>query len=255
MNALILAAGFGSRLMPLTQSVPKCMVCYQNKPIIDYELQALTQAGVRNIAVVGGYLFDVLKEYLSKHYSIEHFYSNPKYSSTNMVATLFCAREFLRECQNKGEDVIISYADIIYSQAIVEQLRDYKGDLGIIIDKDWKNLWSRRFKNPLEDAETLKLKGDSIIELGKKPLSYSDIQGQYIGLFKFSSAFIDEILSFYDSLDKNAIYDGKDFNNMYMTSFLQLLIDKYQNAKAVFIHGGWCEIDFKSDLEIDIFKH
>lgn len=46
------------------------------------------------------------------------------------------------------------------------------------------------------------------------------------------------------------MYDGKDFDNMYMTSFLQGLINAYGGAQVVEINGGWCEIDFKSDLEV-----
>jgi len=57
MKALILAAGFGSRLMPLTENKPKCMVEYKNKKLIDYEITALKEAGVGEIAVVGGYKF------------------------------------------------------------------------------------------------------------------------------------------------------------------------------------------------------
>lgn len=72
MNAIILAAGFGSRLMPLTKDQPKCMVEYKNKKIIDYEIEALKSAGINEIAVVGGYLNDILKNYLNK-YDIEHF--------------------------------------------------------------------------------------------------------------------------------------------------------------------------------------
>lgn len=64
MNAIILAAGFGSRLMPLTKDQPKCMVEYKNKKIIDYEIEALKSAGINEIAVVGGYLNDVLKNIL-----------------------------------------------------------------------------------------------------------------------------------------------------------------------------------------------
>ncbi|ALV94821.1 hypothetical protein RC38_03180 [Campylobacter jejuni] len=45
--------------------------------------------------------------------------------------------------------------------------------------------------------------------------------------------------------------DNKNFENMYMTSFLQALIEKYNNAKAVEIDGNWCEIDFMSDLKIN----
>ncbi len=252
MKAIILAAGFGSRLMPLTQKNPKCMVEYQGKKIIDYEIEALKEAGISEIAVVCGYLAEILEEYLAQKYTIKTFFKNPHFDSTNMVATLFCAREWIELCIAKKEDLLISYADIVYSKEIVGKLKEVKTPFGIIIDKAWRELWGRRFSNPLEDAETLKIKEGKIIELGKKAKDYSEIEGQYIGLFKFSYEFLPQVLEFYDTLDRGLLYEGKDFSNMYMTSFLQGLIDQYHNALAVEIFGGWCEIDFKSDLEIRI---
>ncbi|EGV1509077.1 phosphocholine cytidylyltransferase family protein [Campylobacter coli] len=254
MKAIILAAGFGSRLMPLTKDQPKCMVEYKNKKIIDYEIEALKLAGVSEIAVVGGYLNDVLKNYLNK-YDIEHFFINSKYDKTNMVHTFFCAKDFMLKCIEEKQDLIISYADIVYFKNSIEKLKEAKEDFAVIVDKDWKELWEKRFENPLDDAETLKLKDGFIVELGKKAKTYDEIQGQYTGLFKFSYLFLKEVIKTYDSLDKNLTYDGKDFKNMYMTSFLQILIDKYKNAKAVEIKGNWCEIDFMSDLEINPIKN
>lgn len=250
MKALILAAGFGSRLMPLTKENPKCMVEYRGKKIIDYEISALREAGIDEIAVVGGYLFEVLKGYVQTQFNIKKIYQNPQYDKTNMVQTLFCAREFLESCVREKQDLVISYADIVYSADIARTLAQSQGDLNIVVDKDWRTLWEKRFENPLDDAETLKICEGKIKELGKKPKSYEEIEGQYIGLFKFSCEFLPQVLEFYDSLDRGAIYDGKDFANMYMTSFLQGLIDKFANARAVEIRGGWCEIDFRSDLEI-----
>ncbi len=255
MKAIILAAGFGSRLMPLTKNQPKCMVEYKNKKIIDYEIQALKENNIDEICVVGGYLFDVLKTYINQSYDSVTFYKNEDYDKTNMVQTLFCARDFLQKCIEDKQDLIISYADIVYFKNSIEKLKETKEDFAVIVDKEWKELWEKRFENPLDDAETLKLKDDFIVELGKKAKTYDEIQGQYTGLFKFSYLFLKEVIKTYDSLDKNLTYDGKDFKNMYMTSFLQILIDKYKNAKAVEIRGNWCEIDFMSDLEIDPIKN
>lgn len=95
MKALILAAGFGSRLMPLTQHNPKCMVEYQGRKILDYEITALREAGISKIAVVGGYLFEVLSTYLQSNFAIKDIYYNPSFNTSNMVKTLFCAREWI----------------------------------------------------------------------------------------------------------------------------------------------------------------
>lgn len=259
-KALILAAGFGSRLMPLTKNVPKTMVEYKGKKIIDYEIQALQNAGFTSdeIAVVGGYKFEILREYLEQNFALKHFFENKNYASTNMLHSLFCARDFLLECKKQKQDIIISYADIVYFAPCVVALCKENADMAICVDKEWKRLWSARFDDILSDAETLKMRDCNgefyITELGKKPQNLDEIQAQYMGLFKFSHKFLDKVIALYDSLDKNGIFDTQPYNNIYMTSFLQALIDKYHNAKAVIVSGGWCEIDFKSDLEMEIVK-
>ena len=104
--------------------------------------------------------------------------------------------------------------------------------------------------NPLSDAETLKLnENNEIIELGKKPNSYDEIEAQYIGLIKIKKEVLFKVKDFYYSLDKTAFYDGKDFENMYMTTFIQLIIEELMPVKAVRIDGGWVEIDSLSDLK------
>ena len=240
MKVIILAGGQGSRLRPLTDAKPKCMVEYQNKPIIDYILESMQRCKLSNIAIVNGYKKEVLQEYL-KNRKIK-FYTNEDFDKTNMVSTLFCAKDFM------DDDLIISYADIVYNDNILQNLIDSKDDFSVVVDRKWRELWSQRMDNPLEDAETLKIKDSKIIELGKKPNSYNDIEGQYIGLIKISKEVIKKVVDFYMTLDKDAIYDTKDFNNMYMTSFIQMIIDNLLDVKPVFIDGGWVEIDCVDDL-------
>ena len=156
----------------------------------------------------------------------------------------------MQKCLEEKQDLIISYADIVYFKESIAKLMETKAELAIVVDKAWRKLWEKRFENPLEDAEMLKIRDGKIKELGKKPSNYDEIEAQYIGLFKISHHFLPQLLAFYDSLDRAVFYDGKDFENMYMTSFLQALIDKFDNALAVEINGGWCEIDFKKDLEV-----
>ena len=66
---------------------------------------------------------------------------------------------------------------------------------------------------------------------------------------KISKEFVEEMVGYYKSLDKNKLYDGKDFDNMYMTTFIQKIIDKYKNVYPVMINDQWAEIDSCEDLE------
>ena len=118
----------------------------------------------------------------------------------------------------------------------------------MIVDQKWKELWLQRMEDPLQDAETLKIENHKIIELGQKPNHYHEIQGQYIGLIKISKKMINKIIYFYENLNKKSTYDGKDFDNMYMTSFIQLIINHLSNVYPTYINGGWVEIDSIQDL-------
>ena len=80
--------------------------------------------------------------------------------------------------------------------------------------------------NPLDDAETFKVKDGKILELGKKPIGYDEIEGQYIGLIKIKK-YINKVIRYYESLDKSILYDGNNYDNMYMTTFIQMIIDNY----------------------------
>ncbi|MBI4947288.1 MAG: phosphocholine cytidylyltransferase family protein [Bacteroidetes bacterium] len=241
MKAIILAAGRGTRLSPLTDTVPKCMVEYNGQTLVRKSLETLNCCGINEISIVGGYKIDVLQDHLLTQ-KIK-YYTNNEFAVTNMVYSLFCAEPEL------NDDVIISYSDIIYNKSVVLKLIADTSPVSVVVDKKWMDLWKLRMENPLDDAESLKLDNQyNIIELGKKTNNYSDIQGQYIGLIKIRKKVLKKIIDFYHLLDKNRLYDGKDFNNMYMTTFLQRIIDQLLPVKAVLIEGGWLEIDAISDI-------
>ena len=241
MKMIIVSAGQGTRLRPLTNNKPKCMVEYNGKPIIDYILDAAEYCHIKDISIVNGYKKDMLESHLKDRGCT--FFTNKEFYKTNMVYTLFNAKEFM------SGDIIISYADIVYRPKILERLMASNADFSVVVDKDWKELWSLRMESPLEDAETLKIQDGHIIELGKKPNSYNEIEGQYIGLIKISKSALPKFIKFYENLDKAKNYDGKDYNNMYMTSLIQMIIDNVMDVTPVFINGGWIEIDSTEDIK------
>ncbi len=237
MKAIILAAGQGTRLRPLTDELPKCMVPFKGKPIINYIVETMNECGIDDISIVNGYCGDKID------INNVTYYTNNNYESTNMAYSLFCAEDAM------DDDCIISYADIIYTPQVLSSLIKVPDNFAVVIDSQWKKLWELRMANPLDDAETLKLDNNGFItELGKKATSYEEIQGQYIGLFKMSKDVVSQFREFYHSLDKNTIYDGKDYNNMYMTSLLQQTIDQLMPVKAVPVNRGWIEVDSIDDL-------
>jgi len=239
MRALILAAGQGTRLRPLTNDKPKCLVPLLGKSLLARQVHTLQQAEINNIHIATGYRADLI-EVLGFSTSF-----NARFAETNMVETLFCAMDFIQQ----AGDLIIAYGDIVYQFENLTALLACDAEIALMIDAKWKDLWSLRLDNPLDDAETLVMDNNGyVIELGKKPESYERIQGQYTGLIKVRADKIADLVKFYQQIDRGRIYDGKDFNNMYMTSFLQLLIDAGWQAKAVLVNNGWLEVDSAEDL-------
>lgn len=236
MKAIVLAAGQGTRLHPFTIDRPKCMVALRDRPLLEYQRQTFDRAGIRNVLVVTGHLADSVR---AAGWKTVH---NSEFASTNMVHSLFCAESEM------DSDIVISYGDIIYEPRVLTALLESTAPISVVIDRGWQELWSARMENVLADAETLKLdnKGN-IQEIGKKPQNLAEIEGQYIGLLRFSRSALTEIRKFYHALDRSALYDGKRFPQMYMTSFLQLLADQFVRPKAVLINHGWLEVDTVQD--------
>lgn len=240
MRAIILAAGQGTRLSPFTDDRPKCLVEFLGKPILDHAVAALAEAGVQDVTVVTGYRADMIK---AKGLRTRH---NPRFESTNMVNSLFCAEDLMAD-----DDVLVVYGDIVFHPRLVSALLDDDARVSLAVNTEWRALWEERMEDPLSDAETLKLDADgNVIELGKRPTSYDDVQGQFTGLIRISRDSLADVKRFYDAMDRSAEYDGKDFPNMYMTSFLQEIIDGLMPVRAVRVDGGWLEIDSTEDLRV-----
>ena len=242
MKAIILAAGQGTRLRPLTNNRPKCMVHLQGRPLLDHQIDVLRASGISDLHIITGYLAEQIERPgLKKHF-------NPDYASTNMVHLLFCASELMVGL----EDLLITYGDIVYTKQVIQSLIASEDPISLGVDLSWYQYWKTRMENPLDDAETLRLRdGNQIIELGGKPANYDQIEGQYMGLIKIRADYVKDLKIFWETMDRKAMYDGKDFDNMFMTSFLQCLIDAGWPVSATFVNSGWLEVDTPEDLEID----
>lgn len=229
-RGLILAAGRGSRMGNATADKPKCLTVLAGKTLLDWQKESLTKAGVEDIYIVKGYRPDMIK-------SGGKEFINSVWSETNMVYSLFCASEF------EG-DSILSYSDITYHPSHIEKLIENEGDICITADLRWKELWSLRLENPLDDAETFKCNTEgNLIEIGKKTDSYDDVQAQYMGLLKLSVNGWKTMYNEFKSLSEERQ------KKMDMTTMLNILIEKEIPISVVFVEGKWCEADTLSDVE------
>lgn len=253
MKVIILAAGQGSRLRPLTDNCPKCMVKVNGKSIIERQLETMYTCGIKedDITIIIGYRSDVLRNHF-KNTGI-HFIVNDEYETTNMVCSLMCARKIMMD----EEDVLISYGDIIYNTDVLKKILASEYDSSVIVDDRWYEYWSARCENPLDDAETLMFdENDYLTEIGQKTDDLTKVQSQYIGLMRFHGDGLKAMLAVSAEAERRSSAGEKlwrtdrNYHKMYMTDLLQGLIDEGKKLKAVHIHRGWFEIDDGEDLKV-----
>jgi choline kinase len=235
MKAIILAAGRGSRMKDLTEERPKCLIEVRGKALLDWQLEALHAAGINEIAIVTGYK----RESLTGRGLVE--FHNARWVETNMVSSLACAQGWLQ-----SGPCIVSYSDIFYSSIAVQSLIDCHASLAVTYDPNWLELWTQRFGDPLLDAETFLLTTEhTLAEIGKKPKSVDEVQGQYMGLLRFTPEGWAEVLRIRSRLTP------EQCDKMHMTSTLQKVIDASCVAiLAVPYQGEWGEVDSVEDLAI-----
>jgi choline kinase len=237
MRLIILAAGSGRRLGALAQGKPKCMVELQRRPLIDWLLDSVRAAGISEIVLVRGFAAEQLTP------QGVHLAYNPRFADTNMVYTLWCAREWF------SDPFILSYADILYEPSVLRMVMAAPGDVAVGLDKDWESYWRQRVEDPLSDAETLKLDATGrIVEIGAKARQVADIAGGYIGLIKFSGKGVDALTAAIDASRGGAIMRERGFEKLYMTDLLQMMSDAGIDLRPAFTHRGWFEIDTPEDL-------
>ena len=230
MKAVILAAGRGSRLHPYTEHCPKCLTELGGQTLIGRQLDTLRQAGIADIVIATGYRSEMLALPGTRQVH------NPRWDSTNMVESLFCAEtEF-------NDDLIVAYADIVYEPRVLAALLASDHDISVVVDRNWRAYWQHRFADPLSDAESLSMDPRGCItDIGKPVSDIETIEAQYMGLMRFRGAGVDALRAARASLDTIA--------NAYMTDLLMEMILMGRDLHAVPVDGGWLEIDTVDDYE------
>ena len=238
MRAIILAAGRGKRLGDLTEECPKGLIRLNGKPLIEWQFEALQGAGIKEVGIVVGHMSEKFT------YPQVTYFKNEEWSKTNMVSSLLCARSWL-----EADTCIVSYSDIVYPEETVSKLMNVEGDITITYNTKWRSLWEERFKDPLSDAETFKINDHGLlVDIGNKTNDISSIQGQYMGLLKFTKTGWKAINGF---LQKSKLLTDK----IDMTSLLQSLLKNGIQINTVPIYGKWHEIDTLRDIELfDLLK-
>jgi choline kinase len=235
MRAVILAAGRGRRMGHLGGDRPKCLVELEGKPLIERQIAALRRGGVDEIGVVRGYRAEMID------FPGLSYFANERWAETNMVMSLATAAPWLR-----SGPVIVSYGDIFYRSELVRGLASAPGQLVISYDRAWRRLWSRRFANPLADAETFRIDAaGQLLEIGGKTTRIEDIEGQYMGLFKFTPPAWSAVEALLGALD------APIRNHLDVTGLLRRLLAANVLPISTFpTDGQWGEIDNPDDVAL-----
>ena len=243
MNAIILAAGEGTRLRPETISTPKGMVKLFDKSLLEIQIDIFKKCKIDDISIVSGYL--------SNQITIPsvNYYKNENYSSTSGIESLFCAKEKLQD------NTIITYSDLVFEKSIIDNVIGFKGDIGITVDLDWEKNYVGRDLHPKSEADNVLLDKDGNIRKLRKNISECEENekiGEFSGIVKLSKKASKIFLDKYSEL-KNS-HEGKFHNapsleKAIMPDMLQELIDSGITIEPILISGKWCEIDTPQDLE------
>ena len=235
MKAIILCAGLGSRL---NSKKPKGFIVINNQTLLERCVKNLISVGFKkkDIFFATGFKKNLVSEKFGKKFNYSF---NKYYKVTNMVYTLF---NTLKDINNSS--VLVTYSDIIYDKENIKRLLNKKSDISTLVDFKWKKIWLKK-KKLLSDSESLKIKKDKIIELGKRTKNIKKIDGRYVGVLKISKDILPNIYDLYqESLKKNP----KKFKKIDMTNFLNFLIKKKYELNFVKLSGSWNEYDDFVDL-------
>ncbi len=242
MKAIIIAAGPGSRLNPLTNDKPKCMLELKGKTLLQHQIDALRGAGIDRIVLIKGYKKEMI------NFPDLVYYDNDNYQNNNILHSLFYAEEEM------NDEFIAAYSDIFYTKDIVKRLLDSKEDISIVVDIDWRGYYEGRTDHPIEEAENVIFDADNnLLKIGKIMPDKEAVHGEFIGMMKCSKKGALIFKKYFHRLKQ--IYRGKPFQRAsvfekaYLTDIFQDMADYGVRINCVIIEKGWAEIDTVQDYE------
>ncbi len=233
-KAVILAAGRGRRMGKLTADRPKGAIEVGGHALIDWQIEALRAAGIKEIAIVTGHGAAALA---GRDVAYIH---NVNWATGTQVETLLAASDWIGE-----EPVIVSYSDIIYHPCVPLALLERPGDIVVAYDADHRWLWKRRFGNWLKDSETFRLgPGQVLTEIGGKPTDIEALDGQFMGVMLLTPTGLEQFAQRF----RNAHPSAR--TKLDVTALLSALLGGGVRIDTAANALPWIEIDSTKDLKI-----
>ena len=242
-NAIILAAGLGSRLLPLTKDKPKSLIKFAGKTLLETQIELFRENGIQDISIVTGYNKD--------KFSLKDvtYFENLDYKQTSTLLSLFCAKEKIMN------STIISYADIIFEENVLKKILKTQDEISLVNDRRWLEYWDIRPDETSDEAtETVYVDQKNCVRfIGKKT---QNSNAHFIGLMKLQNSGTQKFLESFEILKKNyekereIIKTNLTFNKLRIADLLQMMIKNNVEIKSIPTDNGWLEFDTINDYEL-----
>ena len=231
MKAILLGAGRGRRLGPHTEDCPKSLVPFGGKRLGDFALDAMARAGIEDVVYVGGWQVERVRAvYPSLTYVV-----NERWAETNILASLFCAREHM------ADGFVSTYTDIVYPADVVLRLRDAPGAIALAIDTAWRARYRERTLHPETDGEKVRCSGGRVVQIARN-IDPAAAHGEFIGVARFTAEGARLLCEHHA---KAAL--GPD---AYFIVLLQKMIEAGVEMTHVDLPGGYWEVDTEEDYAL-----
>ncbi len=241
-KALIIAAGLGSRLKKHTENLPKCMLDFGGKTLLQRQIDAYNKNNIKDISLIRGYKKEKI------NYKGLRYFENKDYKNNNILNSIFYAEKII------NGNIIISYSDILFDPIVVQRTMDSNHDISVVVDIDWRGYYVGRKDHPISEAENVIFNSNNEVEkIGKINTGNEDVHGEFIGMIKLSNRGAETFKEHFHRLKK--IYWNKPFQRAqifqkaYLTDFIQELVDIGIKVHCVIIESGWKEIDTVEDYK------
>lgn len=231
MHFVFLAAGKGKRIYRNIKT-NKCLIKINNKSIIENLIENIPKSKRNKITIVTGFNSNKIIQ-KTKKYKVNYIH-NSKFKTTEMVETLKVA------LTNINEDILFSYSDIFYKKELILKIQKKSNNKILVpINSNWRHIWKIRNKEVLDDAESLIISRNRILEIGNKIKNIQKVQGQFMGLLFIPKLLRDDILK---------ILNNKKFRKFQTTKLLNYLIKNGFCINAIRLKSHWYEFDDLDDL-------
>ena len=241
-KSLIVAAGLGSRLKGLTENIPKCMLDFGGKTLLERQLSSYKKCGIEDISLVRGFKKNKI------NYKGIKYYDNNDYKSNNILNSIFYAEEAI------NDNIIISYSDILFEPFVVQRVLDSDHDISVVVDIDWKTYYIDRKEHPLTEAENVIFNSNNeVIKIGKIATEKEEVHGEFIGMIKLNHKGCKIFKENFHRVKKffwnKPFQRATIFQKAYLTDMIQELVDIGIKVHCVVIKRGWKEIDTVEDYK------